>query len=100
MKYCHDTSVSRPRVGGGQRLLIPFTILLLVSLACAVPDLGQLNRGSGSVTLTPVPAQAQPAGTVNAGIPEASQAGAQAVQPTAAPDYPPALVEVDPLPGS
>jgi alpha-2-macroglobulin len=98
MKHSPGSTASHPLVRRGRRLLIPITILLLVGLACAVPDLGQLNRGEANATLTPF--QIQPTATAGMQSAGGEQSNAQAVQPTAAPNYPPALVEVDPLPGS
>jgi uncharacterized protein YfaS (alpha-2-macroglobulin family) len=72
-----------------RRLFFPLLVLLLVSLSCSMPD---LSRRSTDIT------QPTTAFTMEAAVPV--QPGIAEVQPTSAVNYPPTLVETDPLPSS
>lgn len=79
----------RGRLSGFARLSVPILLILLTSLACSIPAMRQATGTPGSLAATATPA---PLAGTPAVVPQAQ--AAVDVQ------FPPALVEVDPLPGS
>jgi alpha-2-macroglobulin len=78
-------SARQPITGRNRRMLLPLTLLLLVSLACSIPSFG-------STTVEPEVVQATPLSA------EATLVLAPAEQAAQQPEYAPALIEVNPQP--
>lgn len=89
MKHSSADPAPRPFAVKYRRIFIPLIVLALISLSCAMPD---LSRRSPAVLQPTLAATLEAAAPVQ---PEIAQA-----QPTPAVNYPPTLVETDPLPSS
>ena len=115
MKPSPVASIPRVLALRGRRLLFSLIILLLVSQACALPNLEGFKIGPASPTITPFQIEPQSLGTPDASpnaVQVSTQGAAQApagqgpaaqapgAQEKPGANLPPALVEVEPLPHS
>ncbi len=108
MKHTPDASFLKKSIGWGMRVIFAALILALVALACALPDFSDFNIRPAKVTVTPLQLETLAQATLTAAAPEAGvQNGTLAPKDWApgspekpAVSLPPALVEVEPIPGS